>query len=217
MKNKTARREIESLDYYLQNHTNDYSEKSHTAMMMAIKALETQPCEDAISRKKVLNIITDWFACGNIADGKPTMRAQIKALPSVTPQYTEAEIQKMQEMEQAEIEKAYELGKVESQPCEDCISRQAVLDIWHTRYSNNREENDEIQFKKIAFELPSVTPSHEDLKEAYIKGYDYGVKDWFKAKTENALDHLTDRPCEVCEFHKDGSCSKWNCVFEEKE
>ena len=39
MKNETARREIESLDYYLQNHTNDYSEESHTAMMMAIDAL----------------------------------------------------------------------------------------------------------------------------------------------------------------------------------
>lgn len=43
MKNETARREIESLDYYLQNHTNDYSEESHMAMMMAIKALEQQP------------------------------------------------------------------------------------------------------------------------------------------------------------------------------
>jgi hypothetical protein len=43
MKNETARREIESLDYYLQNHTDDYSEESHTAMMMAIKALEAQP------------------------------------------------------------------------------------------------------------------------------------------------------------------------------
>ena len=40
MKNETARREIESLDYYLQNHTNDYSEESHTAMMMAIDAIE---------------------------------------------------------------------------------------------------------------------------------------------------------------------------------
>ena len=39
MKNETARREIESLDYYLQNHTNDYSEESHTAIMMAIDAL----------------------------------------------------------------------------------------------------------------------------------------------------------------------------------
>ena len=41
MKNETARREIESLDYYLQNHTNDYSEESHTAMMMAIDALSS--------------------------------------------------------------------------------------------------------------------------------------------------------------------------------
>ena len=39
MKNETARREIESLDYYLQNHTDDYSEESHTAMMMAVDAL----------------------------------------------------------------------------------------------------------------------------------------------------------------------------------
>lgn len=41
MKNETARREIESLDYYLQNHTNDYSEESHMAMMMAIDALSS--------------------------------------------------------------------------------------------------------------------------------------------------------------------------------
>lgn len=47
MKNETARREIESLDYYLQNHTDDYSEESHTAMMMGIKALEQEPYDFA--------------------------------------------------------------------------------------------------------------------------------------------------------------------------
>ena len=40
MTNETARREIDSLDYYLQNHTNDYGEESHMAMMMAIKSLD---------------------------------------------------------------------------------------------------------------------------------------------------------------------------------
>lgn len=50
MKRETARREIDHLDFYLQNHTDDYSEKSHMAMMMAIKALEQEPCEDCISR-----------------------------------------------------------------------------------------------------------------------------------------------------------------------
>ena len=38
---------------------------------------------------------------------------EVKALPSVNPQYTEDEIQKMQELEQAEIQKAYELGNAE--------------------------------------------------------------------------------------------------------
>ena len=41
MKRETAKREIDSLDFYLQNHTNDYSEESHTAMMMAIDALKS--------------------------------------------------------------------------------------------------------------------------------------------------------------------------------
>lgn len=26
---------------------------------------------------------------------------------------------------------------------------------------------------------------------------------------------LIGRPCEVCKFHKTGSCSRWECVFEE--
>ena len=30
------------------------------------------------------------------------------------------------------------------------------------------------------------------------------------------LSCLTDRPCEVCKFHGDSGCSKWNCVFEQK-
>lgn len=42
MTREKARREIDSLDFYLQNHTDDYSEESHAAVMMAIKALEQQ-------------------------------------------------------------------------------------------------------------------------------------------------------------------------------
>lgn len=56
MTNETARREIEFLDYYLQNHTNDYSEESHTAMMMAIKALEQEEVLDKIKAE-----IKEWY------------------------------------------------------------------------------------------------------------------------------------------------------------
>lgn len=48
MTREEARREIDSLDFYLQNHTDDYGEESHTAMMMAIKALEKEPVLDKI-------------------------------------------------------------------------------------------------------------------------------------------------------------------------
>ena len=43
----------------------------------------------------------------------------------------------------------------------DLISRQAVLDVWHTSYSDIRAENEEIKYKKSAFELPSVRPQEQ--------------------------------------------------------
>ena len=27
------------------------------------------------------------------------------------------------------------------------------------------------------------------------------------------IGHLKDRPCDVCEFHKENGCCKWVCVF----
>ena len=29
------------------------------------------------------------------------------------------------------------------------------------------------------------------------------------------LSHITDRPCEACEFKVDGHCTKWDCVFDD--
>ena len=40
MTNEEAKRRIDSIDFYLQHHTDDYSERDHDAMMMAISALE---------------------------------------------------------------------------------------------------------------------------------------------------------------------------------
>ena len=76
------------------------------------------------------------------------------------------------------------LEKQMQQPCEDCISRQKALDCF--------EQTNTRQGAKYAIEtLPSVTPTSEDIKEAYIKGYDYGVKDWFKSKTQSCEDAVS--------------------------
>lgn len=87
-------------------------------------------------------------------------------------------------------------SKYEQQPCEDCISREAVNKL--KKYRFNYDTNTTIPkadiFVKITdiAELPSVTP-----------------------KANDKLKYLTDRPCEVCEFHSDNGCSRWRCVFEE--
>ena len=37
-------------------------------------------------------------------------------------------------------------------------------------------------------------------------------------KAKQALElmkHIKGRPCEVCEFHDEEGCHKWDCVFDE--
>lgn len=138
MKNETARREIESLDYYLQNHTNDYSEESHTAMMMAIDALSRSEipiaCGDAISRKYIIDLIDTKGK--SLDDDLLIVEQWIEDAPSVTPQ-----------------------------PCEDCISRQAVLaGIANISKAKANSDAQRILMGRVKFyteQLPSVTPQQK--------------------------------------------------------
>jgi len=76
------------------------------------RKLEQGPCEDCVSKQIVIDVLKHkWNILSNANDAIQESIDTIEALPPVTPQYTDAEIQKMQEIEQAEIEKAYELGK----------------------------------------------------------------------------------------------------------
>ena len=71
---------------------------------------------------------------------------------------------------------------LEQQPSEDCISRTELiqkLNAWDSKAHGIPN-----YAWKVIRAMPSVTPTSEDIKEAYLKGYDYGVKDWFKSKTQ---------------------------------
>ena len=104
MTREQAKREIVSLDFYLLNHTDDYGEESHTAMMMAINALEELPkrrkeakrwktkamqnnsCEDAISRQEAISNIremAEWHT-GDAFNANRVIQ-HLKDLPSVAP------------------------------------------------------------------------------------------------------------------------------------
>ena len=87
-------------------------------------------CEDCISREETI----EWLKKVTVTDGITFKTGfeqilyDIEQMPSVTPKFTDDEIQKMQELEQAQLDKAYELGRAEMQPSEDCTSEE-VTDI----------------------------------------------------------------------------------------
>lgn len=93
---------------------------SSTHVLAAIESVPPvtpqEPCEDAISRRTVQDYIAKYlsqYLYNDVREAVEVIEEYIGELPPVKPQYTDAEIQKMQELEQAEIEKAYELGKAE--------------------------------------------------------------------------------------------------------
>lgn len=93
-------------------------------------------------------------------------------------------------------------GACDVKPSEDCISRAATIQIIENKLNPCTDifkclEMSEI--KEDVERLPSVTPTNEDIREAYIKGYDYGVKDWFKSKTQPSDSNISD-PCDGCRY-----------------
>lgn len=133
---------------------------AYKSLQFAIQALEQGSCEDVVSRAQALSDYADWYGYGYKDN---TFYKHLKDMPPVNPQYTEDEIQKMQDIEQAEIEKAYELGRAEGQEIEDAIRRQEVIDAidkWvKTEHILETLPTDKITplFKSV-HKLPPVNP-----------------------------------------------------------
>ena len=77
-------------------------------------SLEQEPCEDAISREAVLDELDKYIdkaqSTGTRDDFISFQELVVKSLPSVTPSYNSI--------------------KSELKPCEDCVSREAVLNLF---------------------------------------------------------------------------------------
>ena len=176
------------------------------ALDMAIKALEQQPCEDAISRQEAISAIQDEYYADAVGIDIVDIIAN---LPSVTPTISEKEtvedcisrdavdeyITKLlsgylydEERTRLEDLTAYiwELPSVIPQPCEEAISRQAVMNIISFEYGwliDAKEYNTNI---RIAFNslmskvkaLPSVTPTRPTGK--WIEKEDYNLDTYYE-------------------------------------
>ena len=114
---------------------NSIHEKTIMATNIAIKALEQQHCDDAISRKEAIRVSSGYCHWANIPD-------ELAKLPSVNPKPCEDAIsrKKLKELGAECIAKRDENGEliamgcidnlpsVNQKPCEDAISRQATLE-----------------------------------------------------------------------------------------
>lgn len=97
----------------------------------------------------------------------------------------------------------------------DCISREAVIRLIE-QYPNiigNRFSGLISDIKHLS----PVTPTNEDIKEAYIKGYDYGVKDWFKSKTQPCEDAVSREQVEEITFQEPSYTDPYNILTEVRE
>lgn len=162
MKKETERREIEALDYYLQNHTNDYSEESHMAMMMAVKALEQEPCEDEEYEKDLNELKEQIFKEGNTLISKQDL---LERFVEIDNEYKNSHWNLLQILANIDIL----IGK---EPCEDAVSRQAVIDTIYHEFSG---ENLDIDFAKVLLLQRKIKalPSVNQQKIGYCKDCKY--------------------------------------------
>lgn len=114
-----------------------------------------QPCEDAISREEVRNIITKDNEMYGYSDRTHDLMEKILELPSVTPSYNSI--------------------NTELKPCEDCVSREAAIDVVR-KWFDKMQLNGDICLDGI-ISLPSVTPSIPDVENNFNLGYNCGYAD----------------------------------------
>ena len=147
------------LEYFKDiNHAYNDCTKYDTLKRMLDELQE--PCGDVISRQAVAEVLLKY---AHSAEGKAFAEfliSQINDLPPVTPQYTDAEIQKMQDLEFAEIQKAYEIGKDEGSEVLDKI--RAEIDSY---CSDNRDRNDGLYIAMRIVDKYKASPIDGEVEE----------------------------------------------------
>lgn len=113
------------------------------AFEMAIEALKAEPCEDAVSKSKfdlrvraAVGMVEEELT-EDFKDGIKIVLELLKTEPSVTPKPTE---------------------------CEDCVSREAVLDALHVEGRPTKRFDYVIDVRKDIMALPPVTPKQKTGK-----------------------------------------------------
>lgn len=94
--------------------------------LIALPSVQPEPC-DAISRADAIRVASGYCHPANVAK-------ELAKLPSAQaePHYTDDQIQKMQDLEQAQLDKAFELGRKNAKwiPCSERLPEAEKKHYW---------------------------------------------------------------------------------------
>lgn len=128
---------------------------------------------DMIERQAVIDALYDW-SNHSMTDAETWHLRQvigdIKSMPSAQPEPCSLTADQIHTMKEQEYYRGYEDGR-KSEPCEDCVSRKAVL-----KAIESLSDGEPIAPEDMAITvtyLPSVTPKPDQdaLDNAYQEGY----------------------------------------------
>ena len=83
------------------------------------------------------------------------------------------------------------------------MTREEAIKIIQNEYKCVDRECD---IERSCGKCPYMIPT----KEPILQAYEMAIQ-----ALEN-IGHLKDRPCSVCEFHKENGCCQWTCVFTDR-
>lgn len=206
MINEEARIIVEQLDNYLSHTCQDYGERDHEAMTIAIKALEQEPCEDAISREDALMCMTGEYIADMTYKPEDIISKHIqrlRALPSVQPKPVE---------------------------CEDAISMMDLLNNLHKHFSKGFETDEWWNSTHVLQTVKDCRPELFDLnyvssvqpkpKTGHCKDCKYFEYDHFENMGGIPLitaHKVCKRHGLICKTDEDGYCHLFEHKAESEE
>lgn len=212
---------VQNIKAILECNFAGFKEEIIDIAVSCIMSLDQEPCDDAISREATLrpykglndeDTISIWL-----------IRKNIEQQPSVKPQYTDDEIKKMQDLEQAEIQKAYKLGKAETgrwieNLCDSCTNKacefqsgiqRSKCDFYIPPMLHLEPDN---CGNYVVQQEPKVDEEniHREREQAYMQGYEDACKKYRQEpKTGHWIRVTDDAGYLVWECDKCG----WQQIF----
>jgi hypothetical protein len=162
------------------------TDRAVSALDMAVKALEQEPCGDCISRQAALDEIISRLGISGekyLLESERYIYQIIKDLPPVTPK---------------------------AEPCEDAISRQAAIDTIESWLScddyNEAERHIMRATQSILYDLPTVTPKQRTGHCKDCKYFEYDSVAKVDGVPLIVAHEICKRWGDGCKTWEDGYC-----------